>query len=136
MKLSDTEAAYAAGILDGEGSIQFARQRKSRWPSPIVSVCSTDRELLEWFRSRLGGSIIQKHAHSPNHKISYDWKLADRRAIDFLQSVRSFLVIQRKIARCDLLLQEYLQCTPRNGRYSLDVANRKRELIERFSSLP
>lgn len=23
MKLSDTEAAYAAGVLDGEGSVQF-----------------------------------------------------------------------------------------------------------------
>ena len=30
MKLSDTEAAYAAGIIDGEGSIQFTRNRKAR----------------------------------------------------------------------------------------------------------
>ncbi len=136
MKLSDTEAAYAAGILDGEGSIQFARQRKSRWPSPMVSVSSTDRELLEWFRSRLGGSMIQKRIYSPNHKVSYDWKLADRRAIEFLRIVRPFLVIRRKIARCDLLVTEYLMCTPRNGRYAPDIANKKRELIERFSSLP
>jgi len=136
MKLDDTEAAYAAGILDGEDSIQFARQRKLRWPSPIVSVCSTDRELLEWFRSRLGGSIIQKRPRKPNHSTAYDWKLADRRAIEFLRIVRPFLVIHRKIARCELLLTEYLPCTPRNGRYTTEIANKKRELIERFSSLP
>ncbi len=136
MKLCDTEAAYAAGILDGEGSIQFARQRKLRWPSPIVSVSSTDRELLEWFRSHLGGSIIRKRTYKSHHLPSFDWKLTDRRAIEFLKIVRPFLVIRRKIARCDLLLASYLECTPRNGRYSPETATRKRELIERFSSLP
>jgi hypothetical protein len=80
VKLSDTEAAYAAGILDGEGSIYFSRNRASRWPSPIVSVASTDRELLEWLRARLGGSIVQKRTYQPQHALSYDWKLTDRRA--------------------------------------------------------
>ena len=136
MKLSDTEAAYAAGILDGEGSIQFSRNRKSRWPSPIVSIASTDRELLEWFRSRLGGTIIQKRTYSPTHNVSFDWKLTDRKALAFLKIIRPFLVIRRKIDRCDLLLSEYMACTPRNGRYTSEMATRKRELIERFSSLP
>jgi hypothetical protein len=136
MKLSDIEAAYAAGIVDGEGSIYFSRNRTSRWPSPIVSVASTDRELLEWFRSRLSGSIVQKRTYQPQHASSYDWKLTDRRALEFMKIVRPFLVIKRKIVRCDLLLAEYLACTPRNGRYTSDMAARKRDLIERFSSLP
>src|SRR3990172_4473851 len=106
MNLSDIEAAYAAGIVDGEGSIQFTRNRKSRWPSPTIYVGWTD------------------------------WKLTDRRALQFLEIVRPFLVIRRKIDRCDLLLAEYMACTPRNGRYSSEIAARKRELIERFASLP
>lgn len=136
MKLSDTEAAYAAGIVDGEGSIYFSRNRTTRWPSPVVSVASTDRELLEWLRSRVGGSIIQKRTYQPHHTPSYDWKLTDRRALEFLKLVRPFLVIRRKIVRCDLLLAEYLACTPRNGRYTSETIGRKRDLIERFSSLP
>ena len=44
--VSDVEAAYAAGILDGEGSISVTRNHTDRWPSPQVSVASTDRELL------------------------------------------------------------------------------------------
>ncbi len=136
MKLSDIEAAYVAGIIDGEGSIQFTRNRKSRWPSPAVSVASTDRELLEWLRSRIGGTIIQKRTYSPTHSRSFDWKLTDRRALQFLKLVRPFLVIKRKIVRCDLLLSKYLACTPRNGRYTSEMAAKKRELIERFASLP
>jgi hypothetical protein len=136
VKLSDIEAAYAAGIVDGEGSIQFSRNRRPRWPSPIVSVASTDRELLEWLRARVGGTIIQKRTYQSHHSRSYDWKLTDRRALRFLEIVRPFLVIRRKTARCDLLLSEYEACTPRNGRYTEEMAARKRELIERFASLP
>jgi hypothetical protein len=136
LKLSDIEAAYAAGIVDGEGSIYFSRSRISRWPSPVVSVASTDRELLEWLRFRAGGSIIQKRTYQPHHASSFDWKLTDRRALEFLKIVRPFLVIERKIIRCDVLLEEYLSCTPRNGRYTNEMAARKRNLIERFSSLP
>ncbi len=136
MKLGDTEAAYAAGILDGEGSIQFTRNRKVRLPSPTVSICSTDRELLEWFRSRIGGTIIRKRTYRPHHSPSFDWKLTDRKALQFLAIVRPFLVIKRKIVRCDLLLSDYLACTPRNGRYTPELLVRKQELIERFASLP
>jgi hypothetical protein len=99
-------------------------------------VASTDRELLEWLRFRAGGSIIRKRTYQPQHALSYDWKLTDRRALEFLKIVRPFLVIKRKIARCDLLLAEYLDCTPRNGRYTSEIAARKQELIECFSSLP
>jgi hypothetical protein len=136
MYLNDIEAAYAAGILDGEGSIYLARVHASRWPSPTVSVASTDRELLEWLRARVGGTIIQKRTYQPQHSLSFDWKLTDRRALSFLKIVRPFLVIQRKIERADLLLNDYLNCTPRNGRYTKEMAARKQDLIERFSSLP
>jgi hypothetical protein len=72
----------------------------------------------------------------PQHARSYDWKLTDRRALEFLKLVRPFLVIQRKQVRCEMLLAEYLDCTPRNGRYSAEMLIRKQALIERFSSLP
>jgi hypothetical protein len=130
------DAAYAAGILDGEGSISLTRIQKNRWPSPVVSVSSTDYELLEWLRERWGGCIVHKRTYAEHHTPSYTWSLTDRRALGFLKIIRPFLVIRRKIARCDLLLGEYLSCTPRNGRYTPDLMAKKRLLIERFTSLP
>jgi hypothetical protein len=134
--VSDTEAAYAAGILDGEGSISLTRVHKDRYPSPQVSVASTDRELLEWLQARFGGSIVRKRTYKPHHSQSYDWKVTDRKALRVLKRVRPFLVIERKVKRCDLLLTEYLACTPRNGRYTTEQLERKQLLIERFASLP
>lgn len=133
---NNVEAAYAAGILDGEGSVSLTRNRKGRWPSPQVSVASTDREVLEWLRHRFGGSISTKKPRQPSHSISYDWKVTDRLALRFLQTVRPYMVIHRKISRTDLLIEAYLACTPRNGRYNADLLDRKRVLIELFASLP
>ncbi len=134
--ISDVEAAYAAGILDGEGSISVTRNHSTRWPSPQVSVASTDRELLGWFRERFGGSISTKQPRKANHSLSFDWKLTDRRALRFLQIVRPYLVIERKIRRCDLLLKAYLDCTPRNGRYSAEMTVQKQVFLDQFTSLP
>ena len=39
----DTERAYIAGIVDGEGSIMLTRFHKNQLPSPCVSVASTDK---------------------------------------------------------------------------------------------
>ncbi|MDW8326639.1 MAG: hypothetical protein RMK99_08740 [Anaerolineales bacterium] len=134
--MSDTDAAYAAGLFDGEGSIALTRVRAKRWPSPQVSVASGEREVWEWLRTRSGGVITAKKPRHPTHSISYDWKLTDRRALAFLQVVRPFVVIQRKQVRADLLLTAYLACTPRNGRYTPELLERKRALIRQFRSLP
>ena len=133
---TDAEAAYAAGILDGEGSISITRNHSGRWPSPQVSVASTDRELLDWLQARFGGAISTKQPCQPQHSISYDWKLTDRRTLRFLQVVRPYLVIERKLRRCDLLLQAYLECTPRNGRYTEDMLLKKQAFLDNFASLP
>ena len=132
-------ACMAGGIAaqDSEGVRKLATLDLVKLSqSPIVSAASTDRELLEWLRARVGGTIIQKRTYQPHHSRSFDWKLTDRRALSFLKIVRPFLVIQRKIERADLLLKDYLACTPRNGRYTVEMATRKQALIERFSSLP
>jgi hypothetical protein len=134
--VSDVEAAYVAGILDGEGSISLIRIRKSRLPSPQVAVTSTDRELLEWLKLRFGGSIIQKRRRLPIHSQAYEWKLADRLALNVIELARPYLVIQRKIRRADLLLEAYIASTPSNGRYTTEMLEQKNSLIRRFSSLP
>ena len=59
--LKDTEKAYIAGIIDGEGSIILTKFQKKQYPSPRVSVSSTDIELLKWIKMTVGkGRIINK----------------------------------------------------------------------------
>ena len=46
----ETEKAYIAGIIDGEGSIMLTRLHKNQYHSPCVSIASTDSELLQWVK--------------------------------------------------------------------------------------
>ena len=134
--MNKVDLAYAAGILDGEGSICLTKNRSGRWPSPQVAVASTDRELLDWLREQFSGSISIKKPRRSTHQVSYDWKLTDQNALRFLQLVRPYLRIERKISRADLLLEAYLSATPRNGRYTAEMAEKKQALITKFNSLP
>lgn len=134
--MDERDFVYAAGLFDGEGSVSLVKHRTTRWHSPQVSVASTDHEICEWFQTRFGGSIVTKQPRMPNHSLSWDWRLTDRRALDFLQKIRPYLVIERKIRRIDLLLNDYIRCTPRNGRYTAEMAEQKEALIEAFFSLP
>ncbi len=93
----DTELAYAAGFFDGEGSISLVRQNNNRSHSLQVAVASNDYEVLQWFQKRFGGTIVTKQPRKPTHSVSYDWRLTDRRALAFLQLIRRYLVIERKI---------------------------------------
>jgi hypothetical protein len=132
----DFDAAYAAGLFDGEGSVTLTRNHPLRWPSPQVSVASNDREVLEWLQARFGGVITTEKPRLPTPSISFDWKLTDRKALAFLGLIRPYLLIHRKQRRVELLLTDYLACTPRNGRYSPEMAARKQELVRQFHSLP
>ena len=127
----DTELAYAAWLFDGEGFISLVRQNNNRSHSPQVAVASNDYEVLAWLQNRFGGSIVTKQPRKPTHSVSYD-----RRALLFLKLIRPYLVIERKIRQIDLLLNDYVACTPRNGRYTHEMAERKQALIETFFSLP
>jgi hypothetical protein len=132
---TEVEIAYAAGLFDGEGSITLTRNRSTRFPSPQVAVASNDREVLEWLKARFGGSISAKQPRRPTHSVSYDWRLTDRRALEFLRQIRPHLQIQRKVKRIDLLLNEYVLCTPRNGRYTDEMEKAKQALVTKFFDL-
>lgn len=59
--MTETEKAYIAGIIDGEGSVMLQRIHKNEHPSPCVSITSTTLELLEWVKDTVGkGRVISK----------------------------------------------------------------------------
>ena len=82
------ELAYTAGLFDGEGSISLVRQNNNRSHSPQAAVASTDLEVLCWLQKRFGGSIVTKPPRKEHHSVSYDWRLTDRRALNFLTLIR------------------------------------------------
>ncbi|MFD2655509.1 LAGLIDADG family homing endonuclease [Gracilibacillus thailandensis] len=54
------EAAYLAGIIDGEGTITLTRMHKREHRRPCITIASTDLELLEYLQTIAGGNISNK----------------------------------------------------------------------------
>ena len=49
VKLQDqTDAAYIAGLIDGEGTVILTRRHRSENRQLVVSISNTDRPLLEY----------------------------------------------------------------------------------------
>lgn len=65
MKITDTELAWQAGIIDGEGCLTMAKQIRRGRPSPAfrvhVTVANTDTRLLDPFVRCWGGRLYQIH---------------------------------------------------------------------------
>lgn len=60
------EAAYIAGIIDGEGSISLTRMHENEHRRPCISIASTDIELLGYIQSLSGGVINNKKNYKPD----------------------------------------------------------------------
>ncbi len=135
--MNKEHAAYIAGIIDGEGSISLIRLHSNQYPSPFISISSSDLELLEWIKNITGlGSIIRKKNYKPTkHKESYTLNIKYNEAILLLNEIVDYLVLTRKKQRALLILSEYKSVTPRNGRYSKEILAKKELFYQRFMSI-
>lgn len=58
--MTETEKAYIAGIIDGEGSMMLQRFHKNSFPSPCVSIASTTLKLINWIKDTFDVGVIIK----------------------------------------------------------------------------
>lgn len=100
-QLSPTDAAYLAGIIDGEGSIVRLRRYEpgslrgvSRHTWRLV-VVNTDQDLIEWCRAATGcGSIADKPRIRERHKPCWTWQCYAWNALVVLKQVRPYMKIK------------------------------------------
>ena len=130
-------AAYIAGIIDGEGSISLIKFHHNQHPSPLISISSSDLELLEWICIKTGyGRITKKKNYKPAvHKDSYTLNIRYNQALELLKYISPYLVIKRKKDRALLLLSKYKSLTVRNGRYSREQLAAKEQFYREFIEL-
>ena len=133
--LTEVEKAYLAGIVDGEGTVTLTRHHKNRTPSPQVSVSNNDLELLEYIRDITNcGQIRAKKKSKPHHHQSWHWQVNSVSDIlRILEQLYPFLRVKK--LQAGLILKHYKEVTPRNGRYSLELLERKRRLVETVQGL-
>ena len=115
--LSCADAAYIAGLIDGEGTITLTRKHRNENRQLCVSISSTEKPMLEFVKLSTGsGKITNKRVVSPKHTPSYTFAVYNRQALTLLQQVLLWLKSYKQ-QRAELILRDYVHLTPRNGKY-------------------
>ena len=118
--LSAPDAAYIAGLIDGEGTITLIRKHRNENRQLSVSISNTERVLLEFVHQAVGvGKITTKRTSKPHHTPSYTFAIYNRQALSLLEQIHSYLQTYKK-KRAELILREYIRLTPRNGKYTAE----------------
>ncbi len=109
--MTDLDLAYAAGIIDGEGTIGITELvpsartrdngtslRKSAQHRIYVAVSMTDAGIPMWLHATFGGNIQHVPARQAHHKSSTRWSMSSQRAAAFCEVVAPFLRLKRSQA--------------------------------------
>jgi hypothetical protein len=106
---AETDLAYLAGIIDGEG--YFAVSDKSNTFGITVSV--TDECLIDWLHKRFSGNVSKRFAKTSTHRDVHKWYLQRHADLAWLiPRVAPYLVIKRNQADAMLRFVEHVRNPP------------------------
>lgn len=102
--LASTDAAWAAGFLDGEGAFQVQTRNQGRCKTRfVVAAHQVARAPLARLQGLWGGRIGAPATPVGNRRPVYEWTISGASAAAFIRSIRPYL--QVKGPQADLMLK-------------------------------
>jgi len=118
---TEMDKSYAAGFMDGEGSITIAAPNNQRGWYPKVQISQVDPAPLVWLQQRWGGSLhavrrtYLREKHGQKASDIWLWQVSTQMCVRFLDDLLPFLRVKKPAAENALLLRNL----PRLGGGSL-----------------
>lgn len=147
--MTPLDLAWAAGIMEGEGTIRIAREHRATGAIGVlyVSMSNTDTELVGWFHERWPGHVSAQRgplSQRPGWAQAWRWELKQRRAAAFLEQIGPYVKSQRVRQKLDLALEfqsqkAFLGRSPLRFAYvaaQLAFYERMRELNQKGPGVP
>ncbi len=104
--ISEIDAAYIAGFVDGEGSIMITE--RDEIITTKISISNTKPAVLEWICELFGvGRIGVQHRTNSKHATSYFWACGGDSAKTVLQQIRPYLKLKQ--VQADLAIEAQLR---------------------------
>ena len=116
MGISIADAAYVAGLFDGEGSItykQYMRKRKGKQKAYLtwniqMEVSMTDESLIRWIHDILKVGSVNKrppHKKSMGKKMQWRWRCGYREALYVAKIIWPYA--QVKLHKIEQIMDHY-----------------------------
>lgn len=121
---------YIAGFLDADGTIGMS-------PNGVVNVefYNADIKILQSIQKVYGGRIKTRKPLKKEHNVSHTLNLVYDKAYKLIEDVSPFMIHGKKKARADLIIKYYKKYTPRNGKYTPDLLEKKKWLVDKVKSV-
>ena len=115
---TETELAYAAGIIDGEGCIGIWKYRQPRCQHGYtyalrVTVTMTEPEVPTWLFETFGGCLNDYPPEREEWKRKYIWAISTKQARPFLGTILPYL--KEKVEQAEIAIE--FQSTKKMGDY-------------------
>ncbi len=108
-RLLETDKAYLAGLVDGEGSIIIRKNLGNgniRGLSLIVQVALSNLEVLEWAKTLYGGTInVYKDKRDVDWKDIAHWHISSRQAMALLLDIKPYMHVKADEAQIAIEFQ-------------------------------
>lgn len=128
------DAAYFAGIVDGEGCIQLqpsTNKHGKTYVSARVSIDNTNLAVLERAHTLFGGSIHKKPANKWSKRQLYAWVASGNEALELCRQIVPYMIIKQNQA--ELLIAYCIKFTP--NRYNQTAQESLSERLAMATSL-
>ena len=129
MKLKNTELAYLAGLLDGEGCIyidSWKDKRKAGIRKQFilrVNIANTCEEVIDWITEKTKSLYCGNKSQSKGREFKetkrkplFVWKISGKNAVKFLIDTYDFLIIKKKRAELGIEFGETKFNNAKQGR--------------------
>ena len=129
---------YISGFFDADGYITMVSPNKGKNKTLYVGFTNVELNILEEIKDfieseiNVKGSISKKNSRQENHSDSYDLKYLYNNALKVIEQIDSHH--PKKKHRKEIVIEQYLKLTPRNGKYTDDMKEKREKMVETFFS--
>jgi len=117
-KINDTDLAYAAAFIDGEGYIEYTRRpKKNRYGkvydtiSIRMEICNTDHDIIRWLRDTFDqGYLVRikpRRVKNGMSKPQLRWQLTHNKVHNVLKQIFPYMKEKAKIERAKKIFKYY-----------------------------
>jgi hypothetical protein len=131
--LTETQKAYIAGLLDGEGCIGIDKNKSqaSIWNYDFkirIIITNSYSDVLFWIKeiTGVGCVYLSKGAFKPNWRPIHRWQIVSEQARNFLIQIYPYLKIKKEIADIVLQLPVLQPQAKKFGRTKIEYNNQNR----------
>ena len=120
--MENTDLAYIAGIIDGEGSITIHKVKGHHGEvNPVyclfVRVCNTNPAMIQYLHNMCGGCqrYSPRNKREQDKRSLYEWVIASKQAEKLLKTISSYITCKQDEIKIALLLRETQNNRLHNG---------------------